>query len=300
MSKPKSKFRRRLPLVGIFLLLVIGISFFLYPVVGEWYASYTAETIIREYDETIQRVGNDALNQLRSDAVQYNEALAKEDMKALSVVNYEDQLAVSDAIGYIEIPKIGVHVPIFHGLSERTLKRGIGHMEGSSLPVGGESTHSVLAGHTGLPGSKLFTDLDVLEYGDFFYVHVLDEVLKYKVDQIRVVLPREVDEISIVDGKDYVTLVTCTPYGINDHRLLVRGVRIIDQTETPENVPVWPSMHNTIVKVPARTVLWYAAIAVIAFVILMIIAILVFPSFKKRRKNKPDPETNTQEDKSKP
>ena len=300
MSKPKSKFRRRLPLVGIFLLMSLGICFFMYPIVGNWYTQYTSDSVIRTYNETIQEIGTDSVMKMENDAKAYNEALSERKTDKISVYNYNDLLNVRDTIGYIEIPKIDVSLPIYHGLDDAVLQKGIGHMEGTSLPVGGVSTHSVLAGHTGLPSSKLFTDLDMMETGDYFYIHVLDKVLKYKVDQIKVVLPEEVDDVQIEKGKDYVTLLTCTPYGINDHRLLVRGVRVPEDTETPENTNPWPSIHKGVVKLPARTILWYGAVAVIGFVILMIIIILIFPSFKKRKKKKTVQESESTEDKSQP
>jgi sortase A len=129
-------------------------------------------------------------------------------------------------MGYIDIEKIGVELPIYHGVDEGVLKIGVGHLEGSSLPVGGENTHCILTGHRGLPSAKLFTDLDEMKIGDKFTVTVLDRVLTYEVDQIKVVLPEDTSELTIREGKDYCTLVTCTPYGINTHRLLIRGVRV--------------------------------------------------------------------------
>ena len=134
-------------------------------------------------------------------------------------------LAGDGMMGYIEIPEIDIYLPIYHGVSEEVLSKGIGHMPNSAFPIGGEGNHAVLTGHTGLPSAKLFTDLTELEEGDRFYIHILDLVLCYTVDQIKVVLPNEGQDLSIVPGKDYCTLVTCTPYGINSHRLLVRGIR---------------------------------------------------------------------------
>ena len=136
-------------------------------------------------------------------------------------------------IGYMKIDKIGVELPIYHGTSDEVLSRGVGHMEGSSLPVGGESTHSVMSAHRGLPSARLFTDLDRLEPGDTFQVIILDQVLTYQVDQITVITPNEFEDLLIVEGMDYCTLVTCTPYGINTHRLLVRGIRIETIVEKP-------------------------------------------------------------------
>ncbi len=300
MSKPKSKFMRRLPLVGIFLLMTLGICFFMYPILGNWYTQYTSDNVIRTYNETIQEIGIDSVKKMEKEAEEYNEALSEQKTDRLAVYSYKELLNVRDTIGYVEIPKIDVNLPIYHGLDDAVLQKGIGHMEGTSLPVGGASTHSVLAGHTGLPSSKLFTDLDLMETGDYFYIHVLDKVMKYKVDQIKVVLPTEANDIQIEKGKDYVTLLTCTPYGINDHRLLVRGVRVPEDTETPENTNPWPSIHKEIVKLPARTILWYAAVAVIGFVILMIIIILIFPSFKRHRKKKSAPESESTDENSQP
>ena len=157
------------------------------------------------------------------EAEEYNQSLNS--ASKASAVSYEDLLSVTDTIGYLEIPKISVYMPIYHGIDAAVLEKGIGHMPETSLPVGGESTHCVLSGHTGLPPAKILTDLTKMEEGDFFYIHVLGKTLAYKVDQIKVVLPEETDDIKIVEGKDYVTLLTCTPYGVNSHRLLVRGER---------------------------------------------------------------------------
>ncbi len=139
---------------------------------------------------------------------------------------YADALNLGDVMGYIEISKINIKLPIYQGTSEEVLSRGIGHLDFSSLPIGGENTHTILTGHRGLPSAKLFTDLDKLSEGDLFYIHSLDKVLAYKVDQIKVVLPHETDDLQIVENKDYTTLITCTPYGVNTNRLLVRGVRV--------------------------------------------------------------------------
>ena len=151
------------------------------------------------------------------------------------VPGYYDTLKVGDTdiIGYLKIEKIGVELPIYHGTSNEVLNSGVGHLEGSSLPVGGESTHSVMSAHRGLRSAKLFTDLDHLEIGDTFKITVLDQVLTYQVDQVKTVTPKEFEDLQIVEGKDYCTLFTCTPYGINTHRLLVRGISIETITEKP-------------------------------------------------------------------
>jgi sortase A len=171
-------------------------------------------------------------------AYDYNDALREVDFPLRDfeqVPGYYETLKIegTNIIGYVKIDKIGVELPIYHGTSDEVLNIGIGHLEGSSLPVGGESTHSVMSAHRGLPSAKLFTDLDRLEFGDTFQIRVLDQVLTYQVDQVKVITPREIDDLQIVEGKDYCTLFTCTPYGINTHRLLVRGVRIETITEKP-------------------------------------------------------------------
>lgn len=188
---------------------------------------------------------------------QLNAAVEASAMQGEDGISYLDLVDVGESIGFIEIPKIDVYLPIYSGTGEDVLQKGVGHLAESSYPIGGTSTHSVLTGHRGLPSAVLFTDLDKLEEGDVFYLHVLDEVLAYKVDQIKVVLPEETQDIGIVEGKDYCTLVTCTPYAINTHRLLVRGERteyippeelaeqnavheVQSQTITKRIVDVWP------------------------------------------------------------
>lgn len=285
MAGLKKQIKRRLPLVFIFLVLVLGIGLFMYPIVSNWYGEYTAHTSIENYDRTIQKVGNEALERMQKAAEEYNSALAQHDSKKVSEMHYEDMLAVTESIGYIEIPKINVYLPIYHGMDDDILQKGIGHMESSSLPVGGSSTHCVLAGHTGLPSANLFTDLDQLRTDDMFYIHTLDKVLAYKVDQIKKVLPYETDYINIVDKEDYVTLVTCTPYGINSHRLLVRGERVPYKTQTMADTHPWPVVHKEVEqKVPFRTIVWYAALVVIVVVTVIILLILFMPVFRKKKK----------------
>ena len=288
MADIKKQIRRRLPLVFIFLVLLAGIGLFMYPIVSNWYGEYTAHTSIESYDKTIQEVGNEVLEKMQKAADEYNQALAAHNSRRVSELHYEDLRAVTESTGYIEIPKINVYLPIFHGLDDEVLQKGVGHMEGTSLPVGGSSTHCVLAGHTGLPSANLFTDLDQLDKGDYFYIHALDKVLAYQVDQVKTVLPYETDDIQIREAEDYVTLVTCTPYGINSHRLLVRGSRVVYQTQTMAETHPWPVVHKEVEQqVPFRTIVWYASLAVIVVVTIIIILILFMPGFRrKKRKNK--------------
>lgn len=282
----RKQMKRRLPLVGIFLLLLAGIGVFMYPIVSNWYGEYTASTEIHSYDSVIQNIGNEAITGMFKAAQAYNAALAKNDDKKVSATDYYSLLAVSDSIGYIEIPKINVYLPIFHGLSDDVLQRGVGHMEGTSLPVGGMSTHSVLAGHTGLPSANLFTDLDQLVVGDMFYIHTLDKVLAYRVENVVTVLPYETEYTDIVQGKDYVTLVTCTPYGINSHRLLVRGTRVAYLTQDMEHTQPWPVVHREEQKIPFRTIVWYAALITVGAVVIVIFVILFMPALRPKKKAK--------------
>ncbi len=292
MATLKKQIKRRLPLVFIFLVLLLGIGLFMYPIVSNWYGEYTAHTSIESYDQAIQDAGNEAIEKMQRAAEEYNAALSKHDEKKVSAMHYAQLLAVAESIGYIEIPRINVYLPIYHGMSDEVLQKGIGHMEGTSLPVGGSSTHCVLAGHTGLPSANLFTDLDQLKNGDMFYIHTLDKVLAYQIDQTKVVLPHETNDIQIAETEDYVTLVTCTPYGINSHRLLVRGTRVPYKTQTMAETHPWPVVHKgeEEQKIPLRTIVWYAALTVISIVTFVILLILFVPVFH-RRKRKNEQET---------
>lgn len=284
----KKQIKRRLPLVGILLVLLFGIGLFMYPIISNWYGEYTAHTEIASYDQAIKNLNNNTLVNIQKQADDYNAALAQHDSKKISSINYDQLLAVTDSIAYIEIPKINVYLPIYHGMSDEVLQKGVGHMEGSSLPVGGKSTHAVLAGHTGLPSANLFTDLDQLNTGDYFYIHALDKVLAYKIDQILTVLPYETEATQIIEGEDHITLVTCTPYGINSHRLLVRGTRAPDRTQEMATTDPWPVIHKEVQKVPVRTIAWYAALIVVSATVLMILLILFIPAFRRKKKKDDD------------
>ena len=217
---------------------LVGICVLLYPSFSNFWNSKTQSRAIVDYESVLKHLEPKDYTALFQAADDYNEALYATDYPLRDhekVPGYYDALKIegTDIIGYVKIDKIGVELPVYHGTSEQVLNKGVGHLEGSSLPVGGENTHSVMSAHRGLPSSKLFTDLDRLEFGDTFQIIVLDQVLTYKVDQVKVITPREVDDLQIVEGMDYCTLFTCTPYGINTHRLLVRGIRIETITEKP-------------------------------------------------------------------
>ena len=217
---------------------LIGISVLLYPAFSNYWNSKTQSRAIVNYESVLEHLEPEDYSAVFQTAYDYNDALRELDFPLRDfeeVPGYYDTLKIegSGVIGYVKIEKIGVELPIYHGTSDAVLNIGVGHLEGSSLPVGGESTHSVMSAHRGLPSAKLFTDLDRLEFGDTFQITILDQVLTYQVDQVKVITPREIDDLQIVDGKDYCTLFTCTPYGINTHRLLVRGIRIETVAEKP-------------------------------------------------------------------
>ena len=217
---------------------LIGISVLLYPAFSNYWNSKTQSRIIVNYESVLEQLEPEDYSAIFQTAYDYNEALRALDFPFRDhgeIPGYYDTLKIENVnmIGYIEIDEIGVELPIYHGTSDEVLSKGVGHLEGSSLPVGGESTHSVMSAHRGLPSAKLFTDLDHLEIGDTFRIIVLDQVLTYQIDQVKVITPKEFEDLQIVEGRDYCTLFTCTPYGINTHRLLVRGVRIETITEKP-------------------------------------------------------------------
>ena len=217
------------------LVFLVGLSLLLYPSVSDYWNSFHQTRAIATYAEEVATLDKEQYDELWAAAQQYNRSLTErgnayvlsEEQKEA----YEELLDVSGlgVMGYIEIPEIDVSLPVYHGTEESVLQIAVGHLDWSSLPVGGESTHCVLSGHRGLPSAKLFTNLDKLTEGDIFLLRVLDEVLTYEVDQILIVEPQETGALRIEEGKDYCTLVTCTPYGINTHRLLVRGHRIENQ-----------------------------------------------------------------------
>ncbi len=229
--------KKHLPTIILILVFFAGLSLLLYPTVSNWWNSLHQSHAISDYAQAVADLDSDSYNQLLSAAQEYNRALASRPNRfELSKADAADYSALLDLsgtgiMGYIEIPEIKVSLPIYHGTDDAVLAIAIGHIAGSSLPVGGESSHCVLSGHRGLPSARLFTDLDKLSEGDVFLLRTLDEILTYEVDQIRIVEPEEVGDLEIQEGKDYCTLVTCTPYGVNTHRLLVRGHRIENTLE---------------------------------------------------------------------
>lgn len=227
--------RKILKAIFVVIAIGIGVSLMIYPYIANYLFENRKDSIIESYEKEIDD-GEDYSEEFEK-AVKYNETLAtghvqlhdpfSEDIKGLSSKDYESVLNIdgTEVMGYINIPSIDVMLPIYHGTNSDTLEKGIGHLEGTSVPVGGTSVHTVLTGHTGLSNAKMFTDITEMEEGDIFVIGVLDRKIAYKVDQIKVVEPYEISDLGIISGKDYCTLVTCTPYGVNTHRLLVRGER---------------------------------------------------------------------------
>nr|WP_314639242.1 class C sortase [uncultured Olsenella sp.] len=230
--------KKRIPETLLALVLVVGVGLLLYPSVGDWWNGMHQSQAIATYEEAVRGNSAERNQELWDAAVSYNEGLSHgKDRFRLSDeerAEYEGLLDVTGTgiMGYIKIPRIGVNLPIYHGTDDTILQVAIGHIPGSSLPVGGEGTHTVISGHRGLPSARLFTDIDQLEEGDLFTLHVVDQTLTYQVDQIRTVLPDQLEDLAIDDGQDYCTLVTCTPYGVNTHRLLVRGHRVPNESVT--------------------------------------------------------------------
>ncbi len=228
-KKKKSGSGSTIILVAIFF---IGLSVLLYPTVSDFWNEKRQSQAIVNYDNMIENLTPEDYSEFFSQADSYNQKIRNMSFPFLSHKDLaEEYYSILDVngdgmMGYITIEKIKIQLPIYHGTSDAVLNTAVGHVEGSSLPVGGESTHSVLSAHRGLPSAKLFTNLDKLEIGDVFTIRILDRTITYQVDQILIVLPSETDSLEIVRGEDYCTLVTCTPYGINTHRMLVRGTRI--------------------------------------------------------------------------
>lgn len=233
---------KKLYFIIIILITLIALGFLLYPSFSNYINNKFAVSTISDYTKKIDNISNNELDGLIQKINKYNEDL----FKGTANNNLPSDLDIEQGsvLGYIEIPSINIKLPIYFGTSVDTLKKGIGMLEGTSIPIGGVNTHSVLAAHTGLTNQKLFTDIDKLKEGDLFYLHVFKKDLEYKVDQIKVVHPDQINELKIVHGKDYVTLLTCYPYGVNTERLLVRGERTELNSNHADDIPKEISTFN--------------------------------------------------------
>jgi sortase A len=276
MKKKKGTLSTAL-LIAVFL---VGLSLLLYPTVSNWWNQHHQTQVIANYQAAVAELDDTSTQEMLAAAQQYNNTLAQRvnryEPTEEEEAQYQSLLNVGEdgVMGYLEIDAIDVSLPIYHGTGEEVLAVGVGHLESSSLPIGGSGTHTVLSGHRGLPSAKLFTDLDQLTIGDTFVIRVLSEVLTYEVDQIVIVEPEDVTDLEIVEGEDYCTLLTCTPYGINSHRLLVRGHRI----ETEEDKATY---HLTADGVETSPLL---AASVVAVPMLLILLIVLLVSTRRRKK----------------
>lgn len=236
MSNTAQKRTEKITTIVLILLLLVGLSVMLYPAASNWWNSKTQSRAIATYRKEVTELDDSDYEEILAKAHEYNEQLAQVDFPFVNYDEVSDYYEILDitgtgVMGFISIPQIRVELPIYHGTSESVLNIAVGHLQGSTLPVGGANTHAVISAHRGLPSARLFSDLDSLVEGDRFTVTVLKDVYTYEVDKISIVLPNEMDDLHIVPGADYVTLTTCTPYGVNTHRLLVRAHRV----ETLEN-----------------------------------------------------------------
>ena len=277
------------------LVILLGIGILVYPSLSEYLSERNGSRATASYDDSVLQLEQARLDQLLAQAQEYNRQLAgtstgkaplsDDEGNPITPESYWDLLNVDSAgmMGYIEIPKLNTTIPIYHGTSEAVLQVGVGHLQNTSLPVGGESTHAALSGHRGLPTRSLFTDLDQMEVGDRFYIKVLNETLCYTVDQILTVLPHEMDALAIEEGKDYVTLITCTPYGINSHRLLVRGVRTPYDPQQHQNEIAESASYLSSMPAQYRHLL----IGVVVLVVVLLLRFLVCAvlNIRKRRKH---------------
>lgn len=267
---------------GLFIsVFIIGLSIFLYPIVSNLFATTAHQSIIKTYNETIEKTDKARLDQEKAKVDQHNQELINSDLNYVDpfsednpkeeseAISYYDALNLGPIIGSVEIPIINVDLPIYHGSSEDVLSKGAGHLENSSLPSGELGTHSVITAHRGLPTSKMFRDLNDLKIGDQFYIHVLDEIVAYEVDTINMVLPSETDWLKIEENSNQMTLLTCDPYMINTHRLLVTGHRIPYIADESENEP--------------DRRLTYIAMAALLILFLMALVILYFKKYKGKR-----------------
>ena len=286
--------KKRLTTVVLVLILLLGMGIMLYPTVSDYWNSFHQSKVITQYAEQVSTMDKSEYDKIIAEARNYNKRLSDsivmsrgdEDLAA----EYNDTLNVAGTgvMGYIEIPKINCSLAIYHGTSDAVLQIGVGHIEGSSLPVGGIGTHCVVSGHRGLPSAKLFTNLDKLEEGDIFIMRVLNETLTYEVDQVLIVLPNETEALNIDPDKDYCTLVTCTPYAVNTHRLLVRGHRVenlknADEIKvTSDAVQIDPMIVAPIVAAP---------------ILIILVIVVVTGTGKRKRKKKSNAEKDENIDK---
>ncbi len=297
-NQSKRKFDRLF--IGIAIVFfVIGSGVFFYPVVSNYLAQKSQTQVVQNYQDALEEISQEELQEQWDKAIEYNENLNGDPVHDPFIPgsgyvlpqNYEEVLNVDGVMCYLEIPKISLKLPVYHGTSEEVLEKGIGHLESTSLPIGGKSRYSVLTGHRGLPSAELFTRLDELEVGDYFFIHVLDKTLTYQVDQIEVIEPDQLEKLTVVPGEDLVTLLTCTPYGVNSHRLLVRGVRAADiapeETEGDSGIRLLSQIER-----------WQPEqIAILVGVFLVFLVLIVLGLMQSRRKKREKRKAEAKEEK---
>lgn len=276
--------KKRFSTILLFLVLIIGLSLLLYPSFADWWNSFHQSRAIASYEAALADLKEEDYTALFSAAEEYNQKIAKISYPLMNhdqVDGYDEALEVTGTgiMGYIQYAKIGVSLPIYHGTSEGVLQIAVGHLEGTSLPTGGEGTHCALSSHRGLPSARLFTDLDKAEIGDTFTITVLDRVLTYEVDQILVVEPHETYALMPQEGQDLCTLVTCTPYGVNSHRMLVRGHRI-------ENAEEVKTIRVTSDAIQIEPVVIAPVLAMPMLLLLLIMLLIPKPKKNRRRESK--------------
>ena len=274
--------RRHLSTIILILIFLVGIVLLLYPTFSDWWNSFHQSRAVASYIGSVTDMNNEEYDIMLEEAREYNAQLARTRTEYTltdeEMERYNAVLNVSGTgiMGYVDIPSIGVTLPIYHGTEEAVLQTAVGHIESTSLPVGGANTHCVISGHRGLPSARLFTDIDRLTTGDLFTLNVLDEVMTYEVDQILIVEPYDLSCLQIIPGKDLVTLVTCTPYGINTHRLLVRGHRI--ETGKVSNIRVMADAIQV-----DKTLM---AVFIAVPVLLVLMAVVMITTGIRRRRNR--------------
>lgn len=268
--------------VVLVIILLLGVGIMLYPTVSDYWNSFHQSKVITEYAEHVAEMDESEYDKVIEDAREYNKRLnagaysPRLDEEAAKDYNAQLDVAGTGVMGYIDIPKINCTLAIYHGTSDAVLQIGVGHIEGTSLPVGGIGTHCVVSGHRGLPSAKLFTNLDQLEEGDIFMMRVLNETLTYEIDQVLIVLPHETEALNVDPDKDYCTLVTCTPYAVNTHRLLVRGHRIENLKESKDII-----VTSDAVQIDPMIV---APIVAVPILIILVVVVLSSTSAKRKRK----------------
>lgn len=289
MKKSRKNTKLWISISLLILVIFIGIGVMLYPILAARYAELVRSEIQIQYEEVIQEADTSELDAIRESAIAYNERYFRGEIDPLdpAAYGYFEELVLPDTevMAYVIIPKLGLTLPVYHGIGDDALSQGCGHMPQSSLPVGGINTHTVISAHTGMAESPMFSDLELIEIGDIFHIHVLGEYLTYEVESVSVVLPQEVNTVMIRQGKDLATLITCTPYGVNTHRLLVTGTRIAtpaaEETE-PTAAPdteedtgsVWLEQYWHSVKI---------GIFISGAVVILILLVLLFLFIQKRR-----------------